>query len=94
MSDGTLNSLNSTDKEKLEIMFEDKKTRHKFLSKDCKYIYHLGIIDYLQDFNIEKKLEYYAKSSYNKKDAEISAVHPDRYSVRFLNFMEDKVIID
>jgi hypothetical protein len=31
------------------------------MSAEGKYIYHLGIIDYLQDYNIEKKLENFAK---------------------------------
>mmetsp|Transcript_64256 Transcript_64256/g.88880 ORF Transcript_64256/g.88880 Transcript_64256/m.88880 type:complete len:95 (+) Transcript_64256:48-332(+) len=78
----------------LEIKFEDRKNRHRFLSIDCKHIYHLGIIDYLQDFNVEKKFEYHAKTLINKKDAEISAVPPERYAKRFLSFMKDQVIID
>ena len=32
-------------------------SRHKFLSSCGRYIYHIGIIDYLQDFNVDKKLE-------------------------------------
>jgi len=54
----------------------------------------LGIIDYLQDFNLEKKAECHAKKAYRKKGAEISAVHPKDYAPRFLKFMKDKVLID
>lgn len=90
----SIDTLKSNEREILELKFEPNKTRHKFLSKDCKHIYHLGIIDYLQDFNIEKKFEYYAKTLINKKNAEISAVPPARYSKRFLDFMRTQVIID
>ena len=31
--------------------------RHKYLSTCGKYIYHLALIDYLQEFNLEKKGE-------------------------------------
>ena len=31
--------------------------RHRFLSADCKQIYHIGIVDYLQDYNLDKYLE-------------------------------------
>mmetsp|Transcript_27991 Transcript_27991/g.37915 ORF Transcript_27991/g.37915 Transcript_27991/m.37915 type:complete len:107 (+) Transcript_27991:2165-2485(+) len=69
-------------------------TRNTFLSVDGKQVYHLGIIDYLQDFNLEKTAECYAKKSINAKGAEISAVPPRDYAPRFLNFMREKVLID
>ena len=40
-----------------------KKTRHKFLSKSGRFIYHLGIIDYLQEYNFDKKMENFFKIS-------------------------------
>jgi len=43
----SIDTLKSNEREILEYKFDDVKTRHKFLSKDCKHIYHLGIIDYL-----------------------------------------------
>ena len=36
-------------------------SRHKFLSTCGRYIYHIGIIDYLQDFNFDKKGENFLK---------------------------------
>jgi len=33
---------------------KNTKTRHTFLSRNCRFIYHLGIIDYLQDYHFEK----------------------------------------
>lgn len=45
------------------------KTRHTFLSHSGRYIYHIAIIDYLQDYNIEKKLENRLKMFINKEGA-------------------------
>ncbi|KAL0219292.1 hypothetical protein P9112_004945 [Eukaryota sp. TZLM1-RC] len=53
-------------------------------------IYFFGIIDILQKYNTRKRLESSAKSLFNKSDA-ISAVAPEHYARRFLNFM-DKLI--
>jgi 1-phosphatidylinositol-4-phosphate 5-kinase len=38
------------------------KLRHQFISECGKWIYHLSVIDYLQDFNIEKKIENFLKT--------------------------------
>ena len=61
-----------------------------------KWIYHISVIDYLQDFNIEKRLENFFKTlRATSHDAKyISAVHPDAYADRFIKFMKDSVIID
>ena len=71
-----------------------KGNRHKFLSTDGKYIYHIGIIDYLQDYNFEKKMENFLKYTVLMKGAGISAVEPPTYGERFLRFMRDHVIVD
>ena len=70
------------------------KTRYTFLSQSGRYIYHLSIIDYLQDFNLEKKLENRIKVFINKEGAEISAIEPKGYFTRYVKFMKDHVIID
>ena len=41
--------------------------RHRYLSKCGKYIYHVGIIDYLQDYNFEKKAENFYKQKIKGK---------------------------
>ena len=64
------------------------------MSTSGRYIYHLAIIDYLQDYNIEKKLENRLKVLINKEGAEISAIAPKGYADRYFKFMRDKVIID
>jgi hypothetical protein len=37
--------------------FTQAEARHKFKSKCGRYIYHLSVIDYLQEWNSTKKLE-------------------------------------
>ena len=69
-------------------------SRHKFLSKCGRFIYHIGIIDYLQDFNMDKKLENFAKYTVLRHGSGISAVPPPQYAERFLRFMRDYVVID
>lgn len=63
------------------------------MSDDGRFIYHLGIIDYLQDFNFDKWGENKFKSW--KTDGEmISAVPPKKYSNRFFSFMQQQVIVN
>ena len=57
-----------------------------------KYVYLLGIIDYLTFFGFNKQLEYVIKTMGNKKK-EVSCVHPKRYRDRFYNFMFKHVLI-
>lgn len=70
-----------------------KTSRHMFLSSNLQYIYHLSIIDYLQDYNLDKKFENFAKTILRGRKAEISAVNPNRYAKRYIEFMENEVII-
>lgn len=74
--------------------FKETKTRYKFLSADGKMIYHIGVIDYLQDYNWDKWAENILKEKLQHKGNLISAVHPKRYAPRFLRFMDDYVILD
>jgi len=61
---------------------------HGVMSQDGTVIYHLGIIDILQLYNVKKKLEVFAKTFLLSKDKEgISAVPPHKYSERFLDAM-------
>ena len=75
---------------------KDKGHRHQFISDCGKWIYHLSVIDYLQDYNCEKRGENFLKT--NRTTAEnaklISAVHPDDYAARFIAFMKTSVIIN
>jgi hypothetical protein len=52
-------------------------SRHKFISLNGRYIYHIALIDYLQAYNLEKKGENFAKKwIYGRPEAKISAVNP------------------
>lgn len=54
--------------------------RNSYLSNDKKEAYHFGIIDYLQDWNINKKVEaWYKHHLKGKNKAKISAVPPEPY---------------
>ena len=68
--------------------------RHKYPSENNKYFYHLGIIDYLQEFNLEKKGENFLKSIINSAGAQISAIDPKPYAVRYFKFMRDSVFVN
>jgi len=55
------------------------------------------VIDYLQDYHLEKRLENFMKETLlgrSSKNNEISAVPPVRYAPRFIEFMRGSVIID
>jgi len=67
--------------------------RHLYISKDLEYIYHISIIDYLQDYNFDKKLEHFLKTAWRGVNSEISAVNPIRYCERFKEFMEGEVLL-
>lgn len=64
-----------------------------FMSTDGMYIYHIGIIDYLQEFIWNKQIENKIKT-YTSDGKYISAVHPDWYCQRFFEFMQKEVIIN
>ena len=69
--------------------------RHKYLSKNGKFIYHISIIDYLQAYNAEKYCENKIKVyGLGRNEKLISAVHPKLYATRYVKFMKENVIID
>jgi hypothetical protein len=73
---------------------QSEESPYKYRSSCGRFIYHLSIIDYLQDFNSDKQLENFFKSKFLKKDKNyISAVKPGWYQPRFINFMRDHVLV-
>ena len=64
-----------------------------YLSSNAQYIYHIAIIDYLQYYNLDKKMEHLVKTILRGRKAEISAVCPKRYSKRYIDFMENHVFV-
>jgi hypothetical protein len=73
---------------------EMRGNRHRFVSSDGQYIYHIGIIDYLQAYDVEKKSENLLKVwIYQRDGTKISACDPVPYARRFFRFMRSQVII-
>ena len=65
--------------------------RHCFLKG--KRVYHIAIIDYLQEWNLSKKLERFSKTILLGKDGPtLSAIEPDAYAARFRSFVEKNII--
>ena len=60
---------------------------HKFKFKQK--VFHISIIDYLQEWNLSKKSERLAKTVLMNKDGDkLSAIDPDRYAARFKQFID------
>lgn len=65
---------------------------HKYKSQCGKYIYHISVIDYLQDFSFKKKAEIKLKQVFQHADPEmLSAMPSDKYQERFYKFMKERV---
>ena len=79
-----LNELNSKYKHYLTYLFPG-------LNVGTAYI--ISIIDYLQDFNFYKLMEYEYKTKFTKEKTDIeggiSCVHPKLYSERFINYVNN-----
>ena len=67
--------------------------RHRHYSQDCKEIYHISVIDYLQLWNLNKKGERFLKTRFlGKKGSDLSAVEPAFYQSRFVKVICGKMI--
>lgn len=84
---------NPQDEDYLKIinLLGDKKYLAKsFKSKNNNYLYVVGIIDYLQQFNFAKKMELKAKSViYCKESLNVSVQPAGYYAQRLVNFVKD-----
>ena len=72
-----------------EIMKQTTTTR-MYISKDRKYAYYIGIIDFLSYYGIRKKIENLIKTFFlcqKKNDTNILAVSHHIYSQSFSKFM-------
>lgn len=58
--------------------YKNANNRHKFISACGRYIYHVAIIDYLCQWDFDKKMENFFKVNFlrQRKD-QLSAVAPD-----------------
>ena len=71
-----------------------KLSRNTKMSEDKKEFYHIGIIDYLQVWNIQKKGEAFLKTNLKGWDKyNISAVEPVYYQKRFFDFIANNVLL-
>lgn len=87
--------VDNINEDKSKTCNDKMENRNQFASADGRYIYHVGIIDYLQDYNWEKFGETKFKSIGKGTKAKlISSVPPPDYARRFFNFMQNDVIID
>ena len=88
---------NNIDPDYNQIMgfLDDPKYKgHVYKDKNEKYIYIVGIIDYLQKYNFKKKMEHCIKGIiYGKEKNMVSAVEPEYYGKRFNDFMIKNVFI-
>lgn len=86
-------TLEKSNPEYWKQLFNGRASRHCYMSEDGKFLYHLGIIDYLQDFNIDKWGENKFKSLIWDGEM-ISSVPPHKYANRFFNFMQQQVVVN
>jgi 1-phosphatidylinositol-4-phosphate 5-kinase len=64
--------------------FHPYESRNQFTSVDKKYVFHVGIIDYLQQWNFSKKVEAWWKINFKGRDVRyMSCVEPQTYKERF-----------
>jgi hypothetical protein len=58
------------------------------------YIYNIGIVDYLQEFNFMKRLENrFKKFRFGaSKMYKVSAIDPEPYAIRYMHFIKHKVL--
>jgi hypothetical protein len=85
----------STDFKYIENILRDSCYRQRiFKSKNSNYLYCIGIIDYLQEFDITKFFENKYKSLvYGNQSKYISAVDPMIYCSRLVDFCSECVFI-
>lgn len=72
----------------------NSRSRNIYISSDGTEAYHIGVIDYLQGYTLEKKLEYTYKSRLGSHPMSglISSTSAPLYKERFTNFMRNKVL--
>mmetsp|Transcript_20893 Transcript_20893/g.15022 ORF Transcript_20893/g.15022 Transcript_20893/m.15022 type:complete len:119 (-) Transcript_20893:37-393(-) len=86
-------SLNKSDAERgptiLGLMEE---SRYQFKARRADKNYHVSVIDFLQQWNMNKKMEHMSKKYVlNKNGNGLSAVPPRIYFNRFNSFIRDRV---
>ena len=81
-------------KEVMDLFCDKLNEQRLYISRNSKYLYLIGIIDYLQEFNLKKFLENkYKTMLYGKEVMNISAVAPTIYSNRMLEFAKEHIFV-
>lgn len=66
----------------------DKLSRNEYMAHDQSLVYHVGIIDFLQSYSLQKKAETFLKTNiYLNHPSLISCVPPYEYKERFVDFV-------
>ena len=65
--------------------------RNEYKSYDNSMIYHFGIIDFLQKWTTQKKIENFVRSRL-MDETQISCVNPLLFETRFLAFIRKEVL--
>jgi len=78
---------------KMGLRMKYEQSRNTYVGNSG-YVYHLGIIDYLQKFEGLKILESRFKQIMHgeKKMEAVSAIDPEPYAARFLRFTKSKIL--
>lgn len=74
-----------------DFYYSDELLSKSIASKDGSKLYFIGIIDCLTNYSFLKKVETFFKSVTHSKN-DISAVPPEMYGRRFVNFIEQNVL--
>jgi len=84
-----LNPINTSSAEVLPMTLDIPSFTKGYKSGDGTCIFVLGIIDILQCYNWEKKVERFLKVYFKRKDKDgLSSMDPDNYRARFCSRMK------
>ena len=84
-------SIIRINEENKKIVFRILEGKNYYESSDGKFIYVIGVIDYLTEYDGWKSGEAFILKFIHKKNS-VSAIHPTIYSSRFRNFVRNEVI--
>jgi len=80
--------------EKVNLLKEKYAGQRNIYVSPLGYVYRMGLIDYLQEFDTMKILENRFKRLRHgqKKMEEVSAIEPEPYAVRFMHFVKRSIL--
>ena len=81
-----LNSSGYFDLQETDSEYDSRSTDAHFF-EGSKYVVRIAIIDYLQEWNLKKKIEFAGKCAIGKDPDGLSCIAPDEYAARFKGFV-------